>query len=213
MNKLEKILKQNPVVLQLLRFAAIGGINTALDFAVFNFLSVKYEILAGVKLGSINVIGFSLAVIQSYFWNKYWAFGKQEVSLVKNVIRLSLIGLLGCGVLFMVLWGRASGMGDNYFLGAIFVMILGQLVIWYTQRIKNEKSNDGQALQFAGFIAVSIVGLFINSIVVAGVSYYVLLFGFMSGSEDLIGSVAKLLATVASLVWNFIGYKLIVFKK
>lgn len=213
MQKLENFLVKHPIILQILRFGAIGAINTALDFAVLNFLSVRFQILAGLELGSINVIGFSLAVIQSYFWNKYWAFNEQGVSLLRNVIRLCMVGLLGALVMVMVLYGRIQNLGSEYFIAAIALMIIGQLAIWFSQGFKLSNRPDGQVFLFTSFLGVSLVGLLINSGVVAGLSDYLLHIGWLTNNKALASNIAKLVATLASLIWNFIGYKLIVFRR
>lgn len=67
------------------------------------------------------------------------------------------------------------------------------------------------AIQFSQFFIVSVIGISINS----GVVYLVTTFTaplFGLSAENWVVA-AKLVATGASLVWNFIGYKLFVFKK
>lgn len=67
------------------------------------------------------------------------------------------------------------------------------------------------AVQFSQFFIVSIVGIAINGIILTSITTYIVPpFGL---SDQLWANVAKLFATGASLVWNFIGYKLFVFKK
>lgn len=71
--------------------------------------------------------------------------------------------------------------------------------------------NSAKAVEIGQFLAVSIVGLGINSGVVYLVSTFVdPMFGL---APAMWVNVAKVLATGFSLIWNFIGYKFIVFKK
>ena len=64
---------------------------------------------------------------------------------------------------------------------------------------------------FATFIVITLIGLGINTGTVFILTTFVpALFGL---SETLWANLAKVLATVLSLVWNFSGYKLVVFKK
>jgi putative flippase GtrA len=130
-------------------FVIIGGINTAIDFCVLNIEIKITGITSGSGLFVLNTISFLVAVINSYFMNKYWTF--------QDVVR------------------------------------------------KQEET------KFAQFIAVSLVGSGINSSIVAGITTYIdPVFGV---SLILWANIAKLLATGVSLIWNFIGYKLFVFKK
>ena len=136
-----------PLFSQLGKFLAVGVLNTAIDFGVLNILSMATGITAGFKLGGVNIPGFTIAVLNSYFWNKAWVFEKKEGSL---------------------------------------------------------KS-------FGQFIAVSVGGLVLNSALVAFIT------GFIpppSGiTTELWLNIAKIIATIIAFVWNFLGYKFIVFAR
>lgn len=137
------------VTKQFSKFVLIGGINTAIDFAVLNIEIKLTGITSGSGLFVLNTISFLVAVINSYFMNKYWTF--QDVT------------------------------------------------------------RNREETKFAQFIAVSLAGSGINSSIVAGITTFIApVFGI---SPVLWANVAKLLATGISLVWNFVGYKLFVFKK
>lgn len=64
----------NLIAGQLLRFAIIGGINTLVDFAILNALSWVTGIYSGDGIIILNIISFTVAVVNSYFLNKRWAF-------------------------------------------------------------------------------------------------------------------------------------------
>ena len=64
--------------------------------------------------------------------------------------------------------------------------------------------------QFFQYMAVSIVGITINTAIVYFITTIPPLFEL---SPALWANVAKLAATAISLMWNFIGYKFFVFKK
>jgi len=62
---------------QFARFVVVGFLNTAIDFGILNILSIVTGVVAGIKLGSINIVGFAIAALNSYFWNKHWVFQKE----------------------------------------------------------------------------------------------------------------------------------------
>ncbi|MDB5179816.1 MAG: sugar translocase [Candidatus Saccharibacteria bacterium] len=65
--------------------------------------------------------------------------------------------------------------------------------------------------QFLYFIVITIIGLWvIQPLIIAGLTSLLAGTGWASG---IILFVAKLIATVASLIWNYIFYSRIVFKK
>lgn len=212
--RLEALLSRRPVIMQLLRFAAIGVINTSLDFLVLNFLSKTLGVESGLRLGTVNVVGFSLAIIQSYFWNRYWAFGQDgDTGAVRNFIRLVLVGGLGALAIVLVLLGAQFAAPPIFYLIVLAVFVLFQIVLWHRFAFRHFQNQPNEHKQFAEFVAVSLVGLLINSAVVALASGYFArsLSGILN--PDLIKNSAKIAATAVSLVWNFIGYKLIVFRK
>jgi len=130
------------------KFIVIGLMNTAIDFAILNFLMWWTGIYSGASIILLNMVSFSIAVFNSYFWNKYWTF--------KDLDKI-------------------------------------------------------EAKEFSQFILVTLIGLAINSSIVYGITTLVSpMFGI---SPELWANLAKVAATGFSLIWNFIGYKFIVFNR
>lgn len=212
-SRLESLLTKFPILLQLSRFVAIGVINTALDFIVLNFLAKLLGITAGAELGAINIISFSLAVVQSYFWNKYWTFNTVHVSLTSNFRRLVLVGGVGFLSFFAVLISAKYSAAPIVYFIIFALFVISELGLWIGFRLIQSAPQNGEdgSKQFVVFVIVSLVGLLINSVLVSLLSTRIPEYSFIN--EDLIKNIAKVIATGASLVWNFIGYKLIVFRK
>lgn len=149
-----------PFMEQMGKFVAVGFLNTTIDFAALNILSLASGITAGFKIGGINIPGFIAAVSNSYFWNRFWVFNKNTVLTIKN------------------------------------------------ETIKEDKINGMK--NFVAFFVVSIVGLIINS----GIVYFFTTFitPFFPTNPQTWLNISKILATIVSLVWNFLGFKFLVFK-
>ncbi|MBU2633577.1 GtrA family protein [Patescibacteria group bacterium] len=139
-------------IYQFAKFVIVGFLNTAIDFGVLNILSMMTGLTSGFLVGGVNIPGFTLAAINSYFWQKFWVFKKKEV----------------------------QGEKTNY--------------------------ND-----FFTFVAVVLVGVFINGGIVVLLTTYIHPFGGLSPERWL--NVAKIIATAVSLIWSFLGFKFLVFKK
>lgn len=214
-NKIEQLLVNRPVILQLLRFVAIGVLNTALDFIIFNMLSKWFGIAEGVSLGYINVIGFACATIQSYIWNRYWAFSGNSGGIYKNFIRLMLVGGLGAAAFIGIIIGSSMSALPPYYFLLLFAFVVFEVAFWINFKLKSEGGELGSGAsgtqQFVVFVIVSVVGLLINSGLVIVLSNA--LPDTLPFNADLAKNLAKALATGVSLIWNFLGYKLIVFKK
>lgn len=214
--RLARLLEARPVILQILRFAAIGTINTALDFIILNYIAKSFGVTEGFTLGALNMVGFISAMIQSYFWNRAWTFHSFNISPIANIIRLIIVGGLGLFALFLVIIGSIQGAMENYYLFILVVFIVSEILVWYAFGLKltNNNGEDGKVVQqFTSFMIVSFIGLLINSGIVALASSALAssLSSFIN--EDSVKNVAKILATGISLIWNFSAYKLFVFKK
>ena len=145
-----------PIATQIVKFIIVGVANTALDFGILNLMSIATGIHSGVQAGEINVLGFSVAVVHSYLWNKHWVFKKEPAAQTPA------------------------------------------------------EPAPNAAKNFLTFLVVSIIGLAINSGIIILITTYVPPISGISASAQL--DVAKALATCVSLVWNFLGFKFIVFK-
>ncbi len=63
-----------PLIWQVAKFGLIGVLNTVIDFGVLNILIFATGFDKGLPLASLNVVSFSVAVTNSYLWNKKWVF-------------------------------------------------------------------------------------------------------------------------------------------
>lgn len=210
---LDRIIERYPIILQLLRFIAIGVINTALDFIILNLLSKALAINSGTSLGGINILSFSLAVVQSYFWNHYWTFATAKVTLRVNFMRLVLVAGIGFASFAAVILGAKLGASPIYYFVTLLLFIVFELGLWIAFKLREAVPASPNSREFVIFVAVSIIGLLINTILVALVSSYLSHTSGFGLNTDLLKNLAKVVATLVSLVWNFVGYKLFVFKR
>jgi putative flippase GtrA len=211
--RVTELLNTKPIILQLLRFAAIGAINTALDFIIYNYVTKTYDITAGIQLGMLGIVGFVAAIIQSYLWNHAWTFHANTVSSVQNAIRLILVGGLGTAAFAAVVYGAAFEAEPAYYLMILIGFLISEAALWVLFGLTFSKESQALGTEFAAFLAVSVVGLLINSGIVALASYYLAPSLSDTVNPDTIKNLAKAMATGVSLVWNFLGYKLLVFKR
>jgi len=138
-------------IYQFVKFCILGFLNTAIDFGVLNLISFYMGLTGGFIIAGVNVPGFVIAAVNSYFWNKFWVFSKE----------------------------RKEGEYIDY--SDIFT-----------------------------FIIVMVSGIIINGAVVVLVTTYIHpVLGF-SAARWL--NIAKVFATAFNLVWNFLGFKFLVFK-
>lgn len=131
------------------KYVMVGFFNAGIDFAIFNLLMFLSSIEKGPFVSSFKTVSFIVAVINSYFWNKYWAFN-----------------------------------AGSYI------------------------ENKGK--EFIKFMVVNIIGALVN----IGITSVIIFtippkLGF---SQLAWNNIAAVIATAIALIWNFIGFRLIVFK-
>jgi len=210
-NKLTGLLENRPVILQFLKFTGIGFLTTAVDFLVFNLVSKSLDISAGLKLGGINIINFVIALAHSYVWNGNWTFGLGDgIAVFKSFWRAVLIGTVGVvGIVLAVLGGKMQA-APVFYLLILGVLAVVEIVIWKGFSLgwfeRRENTTSHTMLTFA---AVSIIGALINSGLVSLITEY----WQVTSNLDLNKNIAKVIATAVSLIWNFAGYKVFVFRR
>lgn len=206
--QLTSFLERKPVIYQFFRFACIGFLNTGLSFLVVNAISKALGISQGWQLGLVTAAGFVCAVIQSYPWNRTWAFGRETgVTLWKNFLRLLMVGSLGALALIFVLFAsRFSAPAVFYVIFGVVYLIAENLLWRYFGFHMSDWNHVGHS--FLIFFTVTLIGLGINSSLSSIISLHLHI-----TQTDLDKNIAVAIATGVSLFWNFIGYKVVVFKK
>lgn len=126
-------------------------------------------------------------------------------------LRFGLVGIantaLDFGVLFVLVGFGLDKIPANYISTSIAFVFS-----FFVNKSFTFKTKGGNVLkQFLLFLGITMVGLWIiQPLVIIGVS------GLLAGTgwnEAINLFIAKLIATVASLIWNYIFYSRLVFKK
>lgn len=95
--------KTFPVVLQFAKFALVGLSNTSVDFGLLNLLLFLTNTTGGINVIPINAISFSVAILNSYFWNKRWVFkeGKNGNFIIFLVITIFSL-IINTGIVYLI---------------------------------------------------------------------------------------------------------------
>ena len=91
---IEKI-KNNKLMMQIIKFGIVGGIATIIDFAVFYIL---HEVL-GINTIISNVCSFTISVVYNYIASIKWVFDVDENKNKKTQFVLFIVfSLIGMGI-------------------------------------------------------------------------------------------------------------------
>ncbi|KPJ72978.1 hypothetical protein AMJ48_02740 [Parcubacteria bacterium DG_74_1] len=99
-------------ILQAGRFVLVGALNTFVDLGVLNLLIFFSGISYGILYTVFKSIAFLMATVNSYYWNKYWTFGKKRKGFVPGEFSKFLVTV-------------AIGFGLNVGIASLVVNILG----------------------------------------------------------------------------------------
>jgi putative flippase GtrA len=92
--------------MRVIRFGAVGGVNTLIDFGILNLLMWVTGITGGSGLVLCNAAAFAAASLNSYFMNKGWTFGDEsKVSPAQYALFLAFSGgglAVNSGVLYLL---------------------------------------------------------------------------------------------------------------
>lgn len=136
---------------------------------------------------------------------------------IKQFVKFFVVGIINTAIDFivlnfeMLLTGITSG-PYMFLLNSISFSAATVNSFFMNKRWTFEdEDNKQEGVKFSQFLIVSIIGITING----GIVYAITTFTtpLFEMSPQLWANVAKLFATVVSLIWNFLGYKFIVFKK
>jgi putative flippase GtrA len=189
--------------------AVAGEAIALLALVIFTNLALslgKWRLVIPAALPILTVAGLWVALILSRFWATFWQVAKFLVTGVLNtLVDLGTLNLL------IYLTGIASGIWYSVFKGAGFIAAATNSFFWNKFWVFEQREFSNAGKEFSKFISVSAVGIVLN---VSIASVLVNVIGPPWGiSEKLWGNAAAILAGIAVFIWNFLGYKLFVFRQ
>jgi putative flippase GtrA len=70
--------KRMPAFVQMGKSFLVGILNSFIDLGILNFLMWFFKVSRGLPFTLFKGLSFSVSVVNSYIWNKFWAFEKKE---------------------------------------------------------------------------------------------------------------------------------------
>lgn len=125
-----------PVVYQFAKFAAVGTLNSFIDFGFINLLIAITGIAAGTGYVIFKAISFLLATTNSFFWNKHWTFsgrhGDSAGDEVRKFYSIAIVGwVLNVGAAsLLVNFVPHAGVSDNLWANAGALLGIAVSLFW-----------------------------------------------------------------------------------
>ena len=185
------------------------AIYLGIQSSILIFLTLRYfltDIELSVYIFAIPLISF---VLLNFAVSTLFAKSK----LITSFSRFVIIGGANTVVDFFIFNIFLSIYPPEIFVPAkmlSFIVALFHSLYW-NSRWTFESSQKINTKLTARFISITITGLLINISIAYVLAFW--LAGYGGLSFQLGANIATLVATVISLIWNFIGYRLFVFKR
>lgn len=100
---------------QVIKFVLVGILNTFIDLGVLNILIWISGTASGLLYPAFKGVSFIVAVINSYFWNKFWTFKKKETTKnQKEFTRFFVVAVFGIGINISVATWLVNVVGPQF---------------------------------------------------------------------------------------------------
>ena len=192
--------------------AVIGFLTGVLLLIILFFLQISFlykNLIALVLIPILWAAGvwfgdFLGARVKPFFsqFGRYAAAGFLSTTIDFSVLNLTSY-LTGVTTGIIVGWVNAPG----------FLIAVVNGYLWNKLWVFKDYDKEGLFHDFPKFFAVGLGGLIINSTLIIALTTYapVSIVAAVGPSKWL--NVAKFIANIAVIIWNFLGFKFIVFKK
>lgn len=157
------------------------------------------------------VIGITIVTMAGMFVAKSLALYLPVIlQLAKFIVVGVLNTLVDLGVLNLLILITDVALGPLYvvFKSISFVAAVSNSYVW--NKYWTFGSKNGETKEIVQFFAVSVIGFLINVGFASAIANFVSIVGV---SDKLMANFGALAGTAVGLIWNFLGYKFVVFKK
>jgi len=114
-----------PSLYQVAKFVLVGGTNFLIDMGVLNILIFISGVSVGMTQSAFKATSFTVAVVNSYFWNKFWVFKRTRTETAgKEFLQFVMVSIIGFVINIGVDKALVDGLGP---IGNIPVKTWAQL--------------------------------------------------------------------------------------
>jgi len=130
-------IKNNKLLMQILKFVIVGGIATIIDFGVLVLLKEVF----GMKPVIANVISFTVSVIYNYIASVKWVFdvNKDQDKKTQFVVFV-ILSVIGLGINTLIIWLCDDVLGIYYLIGKVLATGIVMVFNFVTRKMFLEKS-------------------------------------------------------------------------
>ena len=131
---IEKI-KNNKLLMQILKFGVVGGTAFIIDYGIFTILSQ----LLGIHYLIASIISFSISVIYNYILSIKWVFDVTKKQTSKEFIIFIILSVIGLGLNSLIMYISVDLMQIHEMISKIVATAIVMVYNFITRKIFIEK--------------------------------------------------------------------------
>jgi putative flippase GtrA len=112
------------IFFKFLKFGVVGASGMVVDFS----LTYLFKEIIKVQKYVANAIGFTVAAIVNYTFNRIWTFQSNDPHVTVQFFKFFLISSIGLGINTLILYILVSKFKQNFYLSKLFA--IGVVLIW-----------------------------------------------------------------------------------
>lgn len=160
-----------------------------LAFLVSKKITVVYQIAKFVLVGGLNtLVDWGILALLIFFFRKFFLTEPNNVLFVIFTVTIAYYSL---------------------YKAVSFILATLNSYIWNKFWTFKRQATESVGKEFSQFIIISVIGFLINVGIASGIFKFIAPTGGLNFDQWAI--VAAVVATAISMIWNFLGYKFIVF--
>ena len=131
---IEKI-KNNKLLMQILKFGVVGVTAFIIDYGIFTILSQ----LLGIHYLIASIISFSISVIYNYILSIKWVFDISKKQTPKEFIIFIILSVIGLGLNSLIMYVSVDLMQIHEMISKIVATAIVMVYNFITRKIFIEK--------------------------------------------------------------------------
>ena len=109
---------------QFIKFAIVGFSSTIIDWGIYLILTR----FLGIYYLMAKILSFSIAMINSYIWNRRWTFKSNDPQKLREFIKFLIIALVGVVLNTLIMYVAVDFIYLNDLYGLVFAS--GIVMFW-----------------------------------------------------------------------------------
>ena len=131
---IEKI-KNNKLMMQILKFGIVGGTSFIIDYGIFTILSQLLHVHYLIS----SILSFSISVIYNYILSIKWVFDVNKKQGIKEFITFIILSVIGLIINSIILYISVDLMHIHEMISKIIATALVMVYNFITRKIFIEK--------------------------------------------------------------------------